>query len=98
MEKNVKIGKRKVEVEYPRRKKKFRFSNIFYELFDYKEVNYAYIKFKKYDRFDKEYSHTVDVSELLYNLQKRKKLNCNRLILFDFDKNNNLLGIEIINL
>jgi len=95
--KYLKKSKEGYLVKYPYRKKTFKFCKVKYELRDYKQVNCIDIKFKKYDVLGKVYGHTIDVSELLYYLEKRKKLKCGRLVLFDFDKKNNLLGIRIIN-
>lgn len=84
-------------IHYPYKEKKISFCNVKYNLSDYKDINYITLKFKNYKKFGEGYSHTVDVSELLYFLNKTHKLKCNRMVLFDFDKKNNLLGIEIIN-
>jgi len=95
--KKKKIGNVKVNVVYPYKEKKFQFAKIKYSLSDYGDLNYQLIKFKPYDRFDNNYYRTIDVSELLYEINKKKKLKCNRVILFDFDKRGNILGIEIVN-
>ena len=95
--KNHKLFGKTIGVMYPYKEKKFQFAKIKYHLSDYDNLNYQIIKFEDYEKFDKKYSHTLDVSEMLYDCKKNHKFKCKRMIFFDFDKNNNLLGIEIIN-
>ena len=95
--KYIKKNKDGIWIHFPYKEKKIRFCNVKYELGDYKDINYITLKFKDYHKFGEEYSHTFDVSKLLYSLNRTHKLKCDRMVLFDFDKKNNLLGIEIIN-
>ena len=84
-------------VMYPKKEKKIALANKKVKISKYDNVDYLTIRFGKYKgRFSKDYEHTVDVSEILYDLNKKKRLKCNRMINFDFNKKNELVAIEII--
>lgn len=81
----------------PTKKKSITFDKTKIECSKYKGfASYINLTFKG-ERFTNGYDHTVDVSEMLYETSnKRKRLKCGMIVLFDFNKKNELMGIELI--